>query len=227
MAIEQSGLRHCLGSATVACMRKPCVGDAVQTRKEVDDLPSLHRWRGDPSTLGHEPIIDHHVSRANHLGRRFAMTRRLKQVGRALVYEHLDKLGSGIEKKGTPASPPTARASSVLPVPGGPTSRIPLGTRAPIQAGTATSTRRRGELNACNIIRIDRPCISVECLNCIVNAPRSRSERSSSFGTRRMAGCGSPKTGSWMSHRRMTSDPPRRGRFRLRRRAPMNSSTAC
>ncbi len=36
-----------------------------------------------------------------------------------------------IEKNGTPASPATARASSVLPVPGGPTSRMPFGTRAP------------------------------------------------------------------------------------------------
>jgi len=36
-----------------------------------------------------------------------------------------------IEKKGTPASPATARASSVFPVPGGPTSSTPFGTRAP------------------------------------------------------------------------------------------------
>ena len=36
-----------------------------------------------------------------------------------------------IEKNGTPASPATARASSVLPVPGGPTSRTPFGMRAP------------------------------------------------------------------------------------------------
>ena len=35
------------------------------------------------------------------------------------------------EKKGTWASPATARAMSVLPVPGGPTSRIPLGIFAP------------------------------------------------------------------------------------------------
>ena len=35
------------------------------------------------------------------------------------------------EKNGTPASPATARASSVLPVPGGPASSTPLGTRAP------------------------------------------------------------------------------------------------
>ena len=36
-----------------------------------------------------------------------------------------------IEKKGTPASPATAFASSVLPVPGGPTSSAPLGITAP------------------------------------------------------------------------------------------------
>ncbi len=36
-----------------------------------------------------------------------------------------------MEKNGTPASPATARASSVLPVPGGPTSRMPFGMRAP------------------------------------------------------------------------------------------------
>ncbi len=35
------------------------------------------------------------------------------------------------EKKGTSASPATARASSVLPVPGGPYSRTPLGIAPP------------------------------------------------------------------------------------------------
>ena len=34
--------------------------------------------------------------------------------------EHLDEVGAEMEKNGTPASPATARASSVLPVPGGP-----------------------------------------------------------------------------------------------------------
>ena len=34
-------------------------------------------------------------------------------------------------KNGTPASPATAFASSVLPVPGGPTSKTPLGIFAP------------------------------------------------------------------------------------------------
>ena len=37
-----------------------------------------------------------------------------------------------MEKKGTLASPATALASMVLPVPGGPTSRMPLGMVAPI-----------------------------------------------------------------------------------------------
>ena len=36
-----------------------------------------------------------------------------------------------IEKNGTPASPATARASNVLPVPGGPTSSTPFGGRPP------------------------------------------------------------------------------------------------
>ena len=33
-----------------------------------------------------------------------------------------------MEKKGTPASPATALAKSVLPVPGGPTSKTPFGS---------------------------------------------------------------------------------------------------
>ena len=38
---------------------------------------------------------------------------------------------AAIEKKGTFASPATARASSVLPVPGGPESSTPCGMRPP------------------------------------------------------------------------------------------------
>ena len=38
------------------------------------------------------------------------------------------------EKNGTPASPATARASSVLPVPGAPASSTPRGMRAPRRA---------------------------------------------------------------------------------------------
>ena len=39
-----------------------------------------------------------------------------------------------IVARGTPASPATARAMRVFPVPGGPTSSTPLGIRAPISA---------------------------------------------------------------------------------------------
>ena len=41
------------------------------------------------------------------------------------------KLDADIEKNGTLASPATALARSVLPVPGGPTSKIPFGILAP------------------------------------------------------------------------------------------------
>ena len=47
-----------------------------------------------------------------------------------------------IEKNGTPASPATARASSVLPVPGGPTSSTPLGMRAPSRPYSAGFLRK-------------------------------------------------------------------------------------
>ena len=42
---------------------------------------------------------------------------------------------------GRPASPATARASRVLPVPGGPTSRIPFGHFAPIERKRSGSFR--------------------------------------------------------------------------------------
>ena len=41
------------------------------------------------------------------------------------------KLDPDTEKNGTPASPATARAMSVLPVPGGPTISTPPGPTAP------------------------------------------------------------------------------------------------
>ncbi|CAB5018392.1 unannotated protein [freshwater metagenome] len=46
------------------------------------------------------------------------------------------------DKKGTSASPATARAMRVLPVPGGPTSRMPLGVRAPIDANLSGKRRK-------------------------------------------------------------------------------------
>ena len=47
-----------------------------------------------------------------------------------------------IEKNGTPASPATARASNVLPVPGGPNSRTPLGIFAPMAWNRSGSSRK-------------------------------------------------------------------------------------
>ena len=49
-------------------------------------------------------------------------------------------------KKGTPASPATARASSVLPVPGGPTISTPLGMRAPRRMNFSGSLRKLHDL---------------------------------------------------------------------------------
>ena len=47
-----------------------------------------------------------------------------------------------IEKNGTPASPAIARASSVLPVPGGPIIRTPLGMRPPRRVNFFGSLRK-------------------------------------------------------------------------------------
>ena len=47
-----------------------------------------------------------------------------------------------IEKNGTSASPATARASSVLPVPGGPDSRTPRGICAPSRRYWSGSRRK-------------------------------------------------------------------------------------
>ncbi len=47
-----------------------------------------------------------------------------------------------IRKNGTSASPATARANRVLPVPGGPTSRTPLGMRAPSRPCAAGAFRK-------------------------------------------------------------------------------------
>jgi hypothetical protein len=46
------------------------------------------------------------------------------------------------EMKGTPASPAIDRASSVFPVPGGPTSRMPRGMRPPMVAKRAGSFKK-------------------------------------------------------------------------------------
>ena len=82
-----------------------------------------------------------------------------------------------MEKKGTPASPATARASSVLPVPGGPYSRTPLGILAPTawnfsgsernsrissssstaSSSPATSSKVTSGISFCPTFALDRP----------------------------------------------------------------------
>ncbi len=52
-------------------------------------------------------------------------------AGRTDTDEHFDEVEPEIVKNGTLASPATARAISVLPVPGGPTSSAPRGMRPP------------------------------------------------------------------------------------------------
>ncbi len=52
-------------------------------------------------------------------------------AGGADADQRLDELGAGGEKKEASASPAVARASRVLPVPGGPTKSTPLGAAAP------------------------------------------------------------------------------------------------
>ena len=49
---------------------------------------------------------------------------------------------AAMEKKGTPASPAMARARSVLPVPGGPTSSTPFGIRAPMEVNCSGVLRK-------------------------------------------------------------------------------------
>eukprot|EP00961_Rhodomonas_salina_P011555 155459-Rhodomonas_salina.1 len=52
-----------------------------------------------------------------------------------------------MEKKGTPASPATARARSVFPVPGGPSRMRPRGIRAPSSVKRCDCGKRMGRGN--------------------------------------------------------------------------------
>ena len=67
----------------------------------------------------------------------------IRMLQRQQIGEEIRDLGlqGQMEKKGTPASPATAFASRVLPVPGGPTSRTPLGSFAPMAAYFCGSCR--------------------------------------------------------------------------------------
>ena len=70
--------------------------------------------------------------------------------------------------------------------------RIPGYSALMVQAGTATSSRRRGELNSYNIIRIERPEIAIDTPHMGRRARRLRPSGDGSvpIGTRRLvAGC--------------------------------------
>jgi len=64
-----------------------------------------------------------------------------------------------MEKKGTPASPAMALASSVFPVPGGPTSSTPAGERAPRRRNRAGS-RRKATISMISALTWSMPAMS-------------------------------------------------------------------
>ncbi len=69
------------------------------------------------------------------------------------------KLEPVTEMNGTCASPATARASSVLPVPGGPTMSTPLGTIAPARA-YRSGLRRKSTTSAISDLAPSSPATS-------------------------------------------------------------------
>ncbi len=73
-------------------------------------------------------------------------------------------------KNGVPASPATARASSVFPVPGGPMSSTPLGTCAPMRTN-AVGLRRKSTTSRSSSAA---PCVPATSLNVVTLAPSSR-----------------------------------------------------
>ena len=65
--------------------------------------------------------------------RRLGLLEQVAHADGADADEHLDEVGAARSRRtARPASPATARASSVLPVPGGPKSSTPFGILAPI-----------------------------------------------------------------------------------------------
>ena len=69
------------------------------------------------------------------------------------------KAEAGCEKNAAPDSAATALASSVLPVPGGPCSSTPLGTRAPRRAKRSGS-RRNSTISASSALASSTPATS-------------------------------------------------------------------
>ena len=70
-----------------------------------------------------------------------------------------------IEKKGTPASPATALASSVLPEPGGPIRRTPLGIRPPSR-WNFSGLLRNSTISCSSLLAFSRPATSSKVVRC-------------------------------------------------------------
>ena len=68
----------------------------------------------------------------NRRGDFLGLVKEVTNTGGADADVELDEVEPDMDRNCTPASPATALASRVLPVPGGPTSSTPLGMRAPI-----------------------------------------------------------------------------------------------
>ncbi len=66
-----------------------------------------------------------------------------------------------IEKNGAPASPATARANSVLPVPGGPNSSTPFGIFAPM-AMKRSGSARKSRISASSSMASSHPATSAK-----------------------------------------------------------------
>ena len=104
-----------------------------------------------------------------------------------------------IEKKGTPASPATARASSVLPVPGGPTSSTPFGILPPSRwnfcgvlrnsttssssdfASSTPATSAKVVLGRSSMMSLARlrPKLKIFCWLCVARRERKKSSATS------------------------------------------------
>ncbi len=74
-----------------------------------------------------------------------------------------------MEKNGTPASPATARASSVLPVPGEPVSRTPRGMWAP-SLRYLSGSRRKSTISASSSFASSIPATSAKVTRSVVGS---------------------------------------------------------
>ena len=94
---------------------------------------------GAATTADRVDLVDEDVRR-----RPSCPVRTSRDARRADANEHPDEVGGAIKKNGTLASPATARANNVFPVPGGPMRRTPLGCgdRASGTSAAPSGTRR-------------------------------------------------------------------------------------